>query len=294
MQYPLANMHYLFHYYYAGEPMYAQKRALALRRRGLTTLCWSVTLVLAGWNCSCKAQAVDCNRRRRGNEALEMQALIIVIIIAVVVVAAVAGAAAARKRRDAMGALAAKLGLHFNPQKDLSIPTRYKFLDKLRAGSNRYAFNILSGTYRDHDITAFDYHYETHSTDSKGHHQTHHHYFSFFILHLPALFPELAIGREGFFSKVAQAFGYDDIDFESHEFSRKFCVRSPDKKFAYDVCNARMIEYLLANDDLTVEIENDSLALSFGSRLSPDWIEPNLNRLVEIRSLMPTYLFSQR
>jgi hypothetical protein len=117
---------------------------------------------------------------------------------------------------------------------------------------------------------------------------------SFFVLHLPAAFPELVISSEGFFSKIAQAFGYDDIDFESHEFSRKFCVRSKDKKFAYDVCNARMIEYLLANDDLTIEIENDVLSISFGSRLKPEQIEPNLNRLIEIRSLMPTYLFSGR
>jgi hypothetical protein len=105
--------------------------------------------------------------------------------------------------------------------------------------------------------------------------------------------PELVIGKEGLFSKVAQAFGYDDIDFESHEFSRKFCVRSGDKKFAYDVCNARMIEYLLSNTDLTIEIEGDALALSFGSRLAPEKIEPNLNRLITIRSLMPDYLFSR-
>jgi hypothetical protein len=119
--------------------------------------------------------------------------------------------------------------------------------------SNRYVFNTLS-RLPGHGVTAFDYHYETHSTDSKGHRQTHHHYFSCFLLHLPRSFPELVIAREGFFSKVAQAFGYDDIDFESHEFSRKFCVRSPDKKFAYDICNARMMEYLLANDDLTIEL----------------------------------------
>ena len=40
-------------------------------------------------------------------------------------------------------------------------------------------------------------------------------------------------------------FGYQDIKFESAEFSKTFCVRSPDKKFAYDVCNAKMMEYLL-------------------------------------------------
>jgi hypothetical protein len=91
---------------------------------------------------------------------------------------------------------------------------------------------------------------------------------------------------------VLQAFGYDDIDFESHEFSRKFCVRSKDKKFAYDVCHARMIEYLLANDDLNIEIENMTLALAYSGVLKAEEIEPNLRRLVEVRELMPKYLFA--
>jgi hypothetical protein len=229
-----------------------------------------------------------------GIEAYKVQLLIIVGFIALIVVLATLGYISAAKRREAMAALAARLGLRFDPNKSWDIAQRYRFLDKLRSGSNRYAFNILSGSYQGHDVSLFDYHYETHSTDSKGHRQTHHHYFSFFILHLPASFPELIIGSEGFFSKIAQALGYDDIDFESHEFSRKFCVRSADKKFAYDVCNARMIEYLLSNTDLTIEIEADALAISFSSRLTPQLIETNLNRLITLRSLMPEYLFSPR
>jgi hypothetical protein len=162
-----------------------------------------------------------------------VQPLVIIgIIAAVIVVAAVFGHVAAKKRREAMTALAARLGLRFDPSRNRDLARRFQFLDKLRSGENRYAFNVLSGRYRDHDVMAFDYHYETHSTDSKGRRQTHHHYFSFFILLMPLSFPELTIAREGFFSKVAQAFGYDDIEFESHEFSRKFCVRSKDKKFA--------------------------------------------------------------
>jgi hypothetical protein len=223
-----------------------------------------------------------------------VEALIIVGAIALIVVFVVLGYISARKRREAMAALGARLGLRFDPNKNYELAQRYRFLTKLRSGSNRYAFNILAGNYQGHDVTAFDYHYETHSTDSKGRHRTHHHYFSFFILHSSASFPELVIGREGFFSKIAQAFGYDDIDFESHEFSRKFCVRSQDKKFAYDVCNARMIEYLLSNTDLTIEIERDALTVSFSRRLAPEHIEPNLNRLITINSLMPDYLFSQR
>jgi hypothetical protein len=69
-------------------------------------------------------------------------------------------------------------------------------------------------------------------------------------------------------------------------------VRSKDKRFAYDVCNARMIDYLLANNDLTVEVNRDALALTFNCRLDLAEIEPNLNRLVTLRSLMPDYLFS--
>ena len=218
-----------------------------------------------------------------------MQPLIIFGVFAIIVVVGILGYISARKRREAMSALAARLGLRFNPHKNWDLARQFHFLDKLRKGSNRYAFNILSGSYQDHTVTLFDYHYQIRSNKS-----THHHYFSFFVLHLPESFPELTIDKEGFFSKIAQAIGYDDIDFESHEFSRKFVVRSRDKKFAYDVCNGQMIEYLLSNSDLSIEIEGNVLAISFPSRLSPELIEPNLNRLITVRSLLPEYLFDAR
>jgi len=218
-----------------------------------------------------------------------MQPLIIAGFVALFIVIGVFGYISSMKRRQAMMALAARLGLNFYPRKDRDMARRYRFLDKLRAGRDRYAFNTLTGGYQDNDVTVFDYHYKTGSGKN-----THHHYLSFFFLKMPASFPELVIAREGLLSKIGQALGYDDIDFESHEFSRKFCVRSKDKKFAYDVCNALMIEYLLSNDDLSIEIENNILAISFNRRLSPERIEPNLNRLIAVRSLLPDYLFAGR
>ena len=215
------------------------------------------------------------------------QALIFVFIFLVIIVG-VYGFIAAQKRREAMLALAAKLGLRFDPGRDKFLAQQYKFLDKLRRGHNRYAYNIISGKYRENDVKIFDYHYQTGSGKD-----THHYHISFFMLQVPMVFPELTIVPEGIFSKIGQALGYDDIDFESHEFSRKFCVRSKDKKFAYDVCNAKMIEYLLSNTDLSIEIENTVLAISFNRRLAPELIEPNLDRLFDIRLLMPDYLFTR-
>ncbi len=196
-----------------------------------------------------------------------------------------------RRRQRMMAETAARLGLRFRPGPDRELARRFRFLNRFRQGNNRYALNIFSGPYRGREITAGDFHYQT---SSSGKRQTNHHYFSFFILELPHRFPELKIGREGVFSRIGQLLGFGDINFESHEFSRKFQVRSRDKKFAYDVCHPRMIEYLLANDDLAIEIENDVLALTFERRLTPERVGPALDRLVEVRELLPGYLFSRR
>ena len=178
-------------------------------------------------------------------------------------------AIAARKRREELFALAARLGLSFRPDNDYGLADRFGFLDKLAQGSNRYAFNVLSGTYRQKRGAgvrlplrdALD-RLQRPPPDAPS---------LLLVLH-PAAAGQLSrsceITREGLLSKIAQAFGYDDIDFESAEFSRTFCVRSKDKKFAYDVCNAQMMEYLLANRDLSIEIEGPALALAFDTRLS--------------------------
>ena len=178
--------------------------------------------------------------------------------------------------------------MSFTTGKDRSLDDRYKFLDALRNGHNRYSQNIISGNYKGYDLKIFDYHYQTGSGKN-----THHYNFSFFIMKLEKIFPELKITKEGFFSKIYQAMGFDDIDFESHEFSRQFCVRSKNKKFAYDVCNAKMIDYLLNNTDLSIEIENNVIALAFSRNLNTEQIEYNIARLIEVISLIPEYLFKE-
>ncbi len=76
------------------------------------------------------------------------------------------------------------------------------------------------------------------------------------------------------------------------EFSKRYQVKSGDKKFAYDICNALMIDWLLGQPDLVIEIERNVLAITFEGKLSPPAIQPNLDRLLQIRSRIPNYLFS--
>jgi hypothetical protein len=217
---------------------------------------------------------------------------VFIAAVIVVLIATIYGVILQRKRREGLFELAQRLNLDFHGGQDYGIPGRFGFLKQLAQGDDRYAANVLSGNYQQNEILAFDYHYATYHTDKNGTHKDDH-WFSFFILTMPAVFPDLTIRRENFLTRVAEAFGYQDIKFESAEFSKAFCVRSPDKKFAYDVCKAKMMEYLLANRDLSIEIENEVIALAFNTRLSAEQIEFNLQRLIEIRSRLPQYLFTK-
>lgn len=221
-----------------------------------------------------------------------MEILVIVLIAVVIIGGIVLNHLAARQRREALAALAAKLGLTFRPDEDPGLAEQLDFLRKLDLGSHRYAYNLLRGRHRGHEVMLFDFHYQTTSGAGKSQ-RTQHFRFSVLTLVLPRTFPELIVTPEGLLSKIAQAIGFDDIDLESAEFSRTFCVRSRDRKFAYDVCHPRMMEYLLAHRDLELEIDGNLLALVFDDCLEPAELETRLAQLIEIRMLLPDYLLTK-
>lgn len=195
---------------------------------------------------------------------------------------------AERKRSRDLQLLATRLGFEdFNPGPDRGFATSWGFLNRLAQGTHRYAFNILRGTYHEHSLFVFDYHYQTGSGKS-----TRDHHYTMLMLVCKQAFPEVTIEPENLLFQLAAAFDSEDIKFESAEFSRTFRVRSKDKRFAYDVCNPQMMEYLLANRDLKVDIQGPAISLAFTPQLPVKQIEFDLQRLIEIRSRLPDYLFA--
>ena len=212
------------------------------------------------------------------------------VFVAVVVVVGVVGGVyslvAKIRRRNAFQALAGQLHLRYCAE-DSGIPDRYSFLDTLSRGHSRYAANVLTGEYRGYDVLAFDFHYTTGSGKSQQHHRL-----GFFMLHLPRSFQELKIYPENFLAKIGQTLGFEDVDFESAAFSDAFTVRAADKKFAYDFCHARMMEYLLQHRSFAFEIEGECLAMGMEKLLAPEEVMWCLDRLIEIRELMPAYVLA--
>ena len=187
-----------------------------------------------------------------------------------------------KKRREEMAALAAELGWSFDPSKDRSHDDEYAHFEIFRRGHSRCAYNTLTGTLTVDDRTypakMGDFTYKVTSSTGKST-QTTTYRFSYLILHLPYVnMPDLLIRREGMFDKLAGAFGFEDIDFESVEFSKRFFVKSPDKKFAYAVIDPRMMEFLMAEKSPTIDIEYSRCCLSDGRhKWSPLEFKATLN-----------------
>ena len=190
-------------------------------------------------------------------------------------------------------ALAARLGLRFDPAKHYTIADDYDFLPYLAHGENRYVFNVLSGPFQGGEILAFDFHYEMPRPGRNNEFTNTHYCLTTAMLLLPVFFSETRIVPESWWSKIEASLGGGHIEFESVEFNRAFRVWSSDKRLAYDICNSRMIDYLLENRDLNLHIQNCTLALVSDAQWSVQQVEGNLKRLGEIRARMPEYLFQR-
>jgi hypothetical protein len=202
---------------------------------------------------------------------------------------------AAEKRRKALAAWAEAHGLRFTAGREPGFDDRYPGFESLRKGSGRYAYNVMRGPWNARALQAFDYHYETHTTDSKGRRQTQHHHFSAIILDSPDVpLKPLFIRPEGLFDKVTEFFGFDDIDFESAEFSRKFYVKAPDRKWAYDVIHQRAMEFLLARPAFTIQFEPRCVLVCRNGTCAPEEFAQAVETAEGMLDRLPEYVIKQQ
>jgi hypothetical protein len=152
----------------------------------------------------------------------------------------------------------------------------------------------MEGEWASRPFRAFDYHYEIHSTNSEGGRRTEHHHFSAAIVESAVLLKPLLIRPEGFMDKVAEFFGFEDINFESAEFSRKFYVKAEDKRWAYDVIHPRVMEFLLAAPRFPIQFGPDCVIAYRGSTFSTLDFESAAGVIGGILDRLPEYLVKQQ
>ena len=159
---------------------------------------------------------------------------------ALVVALIVFGILRARRRREAMARLAKELGFEYYPDDPWNLEDKYAMFELFGRGHSRGASNVICGEVDGRAVVAFDYKYTTGSGKNKSTHS-----YQALVMGLPIVAAGLRMRSESLFDRVASWVGYDDIDFESDEFSRRYHVACGDRRFAYDILHARLIDYLL-------------------------------------------------
>ena len=139
-------------------------------------------------------------------------------------------------------------------------------------------------------LDLFDYRYVT----GHGKNRTTHRY-AVAILTLPFPVKGLRLRPENALDKVGEFLGAEDIDFESAEFSRRFFVSANDRKWAYDVIHARMMEFLLAAPaGWSLEMGSREVAAYRAGRAEPSTYEEAIALLEGVRDRIPEYVIRQQ
>jgi len=221
--------------------------------------------------------------------------LVVIVVVALVGVAIYYAHKAEQERLAGLQRLAHENGWSFDPSSDASHDDRYGFFTVFRTGHSRRAYNTITGSHEinglPHPLRMGDYLYKVTTSNGKTTTTTTYR-LSYLLLHLPyAGVPDLAIRPEHVFDKLGAAIGFDDIDFESAEFSRRFHVKSPDKRFTYDVITPAMMEYLLASPKSSVDLQRGVVCITDGvRRWKPEEFTPKLGWITGFLDLWPDHV----
>lgn len=149
------------------------------------------------------------------------------------------------KRTDELSNWARSQGLEYYYSQEFDVSQRCAAFICLTTGHNRCAYNFMTGRLGKQEICAFDYRFETYPIENRFHKREYK--FSAVVVETGMPLKPLLIRSKYSFDKLANSIGFHDICLESTEFSNKFYVKSPDRRWAYDILNQEVMDFLLSS-----------------------------------------------
>ena len=194
-----------------------------------------------------------------------------------------------KKRRRLRSRWVRANSLQFNRANVYDIDSRYVDIECLQQGKDRYACNVISGRINNRDILVFDYRYDVGVMHKKTVESI-----QAMIVPSPTPLKPLFIRPEGLIDKASQFFGAEDLNFESAEFSRKFAVAAPDRKWAYDVIHPRMMEHLLTTTRFSIQLAENAIIAWRANGFDGDDYQAAFELLDGILERLPNYLIREQ
>ncbi|HUT59218.1 MAG TPA: hypothetical protein VNA25_15320 [Phycisphaerae bacterium] len=145
-------------------------------------------------------------------------------------------------------AWAAARGLSFTSASSGDLAGRFPEFDWSFPLVGSLTFSVMEGQWQGQSFIGFDQYQLREGLDG----ESPKHVLSGVILSSSVPLKPLLIRPQALADKVAAALGWEDINLESAEFSRRFHVSAPDRRWAYDVIHPRTMELLLASPPFCV------------------------------------------
>ena len=212
-----------------------------------------------------------------------MSGLVILIIVAVAIGAVIfvlIQAAQERQRAEQLQAMAVRMGFAYSAQAESSLWGRVEDFNLFSQGRSRRIHNVLRRQIHDIDVTIFDYKYTTGS----GKH-SHTHYRTVMLFETARLeLPRFTLRPEGFFHRVANKLGSQDIDFEAHPvFSEDYLLQGPDEDRIRRLFDEEALLYYTRHPELCTEGDGSRLVFyQGGRRVEPEGMEGLLQQGLDI------------
>jgi hypothetical protein len=188
-----------------------------------------------------------------------------------------------KQRREDLRSVAGKLGFSFSPAGDPHLLGRLGQFHLFSQGRSRKVRNVMRGEIQDIAVSLFDYRY---TTGSGKHNHTHSQTVLLFESERLAL-PFFTLRPEGFFHRMAGAFGYEDIDFDdSPAFSDAYLLKGGDEDRIRAIFTPEVRAYYTRHDRLCTEGERGRLVhYRADRRVSPERIESWLQEGLDVLDL---------
>jgi hypothetical protein len=213
--------------------------------------------------------------------------IVLVVIVLLTMRSELAKIQLAKRHRRELASWVQSRGLRFHYNYDDRLAECFEGFLCLQGEENPLARNIYKGSCNGRYVIAFDYSGGVFRPEEK---QNARGDFSAVIVTTNLQMKPLVIQPRDLRAGLTEFIGYGDIDFESAEFSREFYVKSPDKRWAYDVLNQAAMELLLASPRFTLQFAETSVIAYNGYRFEASEFEAALTLIEGILQRLPPSL----
>lgn len=191
-----------------------------------------------------------------------------------------------RLRTEAFQKVAAEMGFEFLPTGKEGFWGDLSMFHLFQQGHSKQFRNLMRGTAIGLDVCIFDYEFTT----GGGKHAVRWRQTAIGFRSPDLDLPDFGMRPEGFWQRLGQWLGYQDIDFKSHEqFSRQYILRGSDEVGVRKLFREPLLEYFTEHAGMNIEGHGDRLlvywqARQMGAEQVRELMEAGFDALAQFRS----------